>query len=107
MVTSGSTDPNVFMGGSYQRDMNLDWFLQVANHDNSYRFDRYRFDVQTWANNGMQGTPPPPPKYEMVDVKSFDTWWTQYCANPGQDAPPTNFFVNGPKNPGEYGWTWA
>jgi len=100
-----STDPSVFMSGSYQRDLNLNWYLQVANHDNAYRYQTYSDSVQTWANNGMQGDPPAAPKYESVDVNGFDSWWQQYCGNPGQDAPPVNFLVNGPAVQGQYGWT--
>ena len=95
-IGQASTDPSVFMSGSYQRDLNLNWYLQVANHDNAYRYQTYSDAVQTWANNGMQGDPPAAPKYEAVDVSGFDSWWQQYCANPGQDAPPVNFLANGP-----------
>ena len=104
---SPSTDANIYMSGSYMRDLNLNSYLQIANHDNAYRYDTYRFQVNTWAANGMQGSPPTPPKYETVDVVGFDSWWQQYCANPGQDAPAVTFLANGPKIPGQYGWTSA
>lgn len=102
---SPSADPNTYMSGSYMRDLNLNCYLQIANHDNAYRYDTYRFQVTTWAANGMEGPPPKPPKYETVDVAGFDSWWQQYCANPGQEAPTVKFLANGPAVPGQYGWT--
>ena len=104
-VGSGSSDPAVYRTDNYIKMLNLNSFLQVANHDNAYRYDQYSFQLHMWTENGMQGPPPPAPKYETVDLKGFDDWWAQYNANIGADAPsPASFLANGPKD-GGYGWT--
>lgn len=95
-VGAASTDPAVFRTDGYIKELNLNSFLEVANHDNTYRFDQYKNALHEWSEQGMQGDPPPPPKYESVDVKGYDNWWASYT--PGYDAPsPTSFVTNGPK----------
>lgn len=106
-VGAGSTDPAVFRTDGYIKALNLNSFLQAANHDNEYRFNQYKYQLHEWSEHGMEGPPPAPPKYESVDLKQFDNWWTQYCANMGEDAPSSTMcVVNGSKN-GGYGWTSA
>lgn len=105
-VGQGSTDPAVFRTDGYIKALNLNSFLQVANHDNQYRYDQYSNALHEWSEHGMQGDPPAPPKYESVDANGFESWWSQYSSNPGQDPPPTTFMVNGNTN-GTYGWTSA
>ena len=104
-VGAGSTDPAVYRTDDYIKALNLNSFLQAANHDNTYRYQQYDFQLREWSEGGMQGSPPPPPKYETVDLNGFDTWWAQYNANIGQNAPSTTSFItNGPTD-GGYGWT--
>jgi len=105
-VGAASTDPAVYRTDGYIKALNLNSFLQVANHDNQYRYDQYSNSLHEWKEHGMQGDPPAPPKYESVDLNGFNNWWAQYSANPGQDAPPTTFMVNGNTN-GTYAWTSA
>lgn len=102
-VGAGSTDPAVFRTDGYIKALNLNSFLQIANHDNTYRYDRYKNALHEWSEHGMQDPPPAPPKYETVDLNGFNDWWARYT--PGYDQPsPTSFVTNGPKD-GGYGWT--
>lgn len=104
-VGQGSTDPAVFRTDDYIKALNLNSFLQAANHDNTYRYQQYDFQLHMWSEGGMQGNPPAAPKYETVDLKGFNNWWAQYDANIGQDEPsPTSFVTHGPAD-GGYGWS--
>jgi hypothetical protein len=102
-VGQGSIDPAVYRTDGYIKALNLNSFLQIANHDNCYRFQQYDFQLREWSSGGMQGPPPPPPKYETVDLKGFDNWWAQYSTKLG-DAPPCTFITNGPTG-SNYGWS--
>jgi hypothetical protein len=45
---------------------------------------------QNWVLTGQKG---PPPQYVGIDQNAWQQWWTQVSANPGQNAPPQNFWT--------------
>lgn len=98
-----STDAGVYTNPDYMKQSNLNMIQQQANHENQYRFDIYKNGLQNWAQNGMQGDPPAPPKYQAVDLKGFNQWWDQLTQNMGQDPPPKTFISNQLPNNGYYG----
>jgi hypothetical protein len=93
-TSTPSTDPGTYMGGNYIKQSNLNFIVQGVNHENQNRFDEYQNGLQNWAQGGMKGDPPAPPKYEVVDATGFENWWSQYTANIGyQNAAPISTFV--------------
>jgi len=98
-----STDAGVYTNPDYLKQSNLNLIQQQANHENQYRFDVYKNGLQNWAQNGMQGDPPAPPKYETVDLQGFNQWWAAYNQDLAQNAPPQTFISNQVANNGYYG----
>jgi len=102
-VTDPSVDPTVYMAGTYQRELNLQFFQQNSvNIPNQHAFDDYSFRLDQWFMgqpyfSGPKVLPlPASPKYVQIDLPAFDNgWWPAYCATwtAGTDAPPVNFIV--------------
>jgi hypothetical protein len=84
-IQAPSTDPAVYGTNDpdYIKNLNLQVLEQQANIVNQQMY-------QNWVLTGQKG---PPPQYVGIDENAWQQWWAQYSANPGQDAPPQNFWT--------------
>jgi len=82
-IQAPSTDYSTYRSDDYIRNLNLQAFEQQANIVNQQLYTQ-------WVAQGSTGSLP---QYIGVDENAFNQWWAQYSANPGQDAPPQNFWT--------------
>lgn len=84
-IQAPSTDPDVYGTNdpAYIDNLNLQAVEQQANIVNQQMY-------QNWVLTGEKG---PPPQYVGIDQNAWQQWWAQVSANPGQNAPPQNFWT--------------
>lgn len=93
---SASNDQTVFGGANYFQQLDLSFYQQQADVENSNRYQNYLTAFSNWQLNGSEGQPPAAPVYETVDANGFAAWFAQSQKDITAVPDVSTFLVNGP-----------